>query len=126
MVKEIYSIGGFMFYSAKEIAEFKTQECEYWEQVKHLPLRKSGISLETYQDFLDYIDSLEKMPDICLEYSFDNASWYGYHTTVWVNGLEIRGIFGYHDSNDIKDHLVFEMVSQSKWSTMKVRQNLCR
>ena len=126
MVKEIYSIGGFYFYSAKEVAEFKTQEPEYWEEVKHLPLKKRGIQVETYQDFVDYIDSLQKMPDICLAYSFDNARWYGYTTTVWVNGLEVRGIFGYHDSNDIKDHLVFEMVSMSKWHGMKVRQNNCR
>ena len=126
MVKEIYSIGGFYFYSAKEVAEFKTQESEYWEEVKHLPLKKRGLKVDTYQDFVDYLDSLQKMPDICLAYSFDNARWYGYHTTVWLNGLEIRGIFGYHDSNNIEDHLVFEMVAMSKWHGMKIRQNNCR
>jgi len=126
MVKEIYSIGGFMFYSAKEVAEFKIQEPEYWQEVKHLPLKKSGIQVENYQDFVDYLNSLEKMPDICLAYSFDNARWYGYTTTVWCNGLEVRGIFGYHDSNNIKDHLVFEMVAMSKWRNLKIRQNNCR
>ena len=126
MVKEIYSIGGFYFYSAKEVAEFKTQEQEYWEEVKNLPLKKSGIKVETYQDFIDYLDSLEKQPDICLAYRFDNARWYGYTTTVWVNGLEVRGIFGYLESNNIEDHLVFEMVSLSKWKGMKVRRNCCR
>ena len=126
MVKEIYSIGGFYFYSAKEVAEFKTQETEYWEQVKHLPLKKRGISMESYQDFLDYLDSLEKEPDICLAYSFDNARGHGYYTTVWCNGLEIRGIFGYLDSDDIKEHLLFEMVALSKWKEMKIRQNYCR
>lgn len=126
MVKEIYSIGGFYFHSAKEVADFKTQESEYWEQVKHLPLKKRGLLIETYQDFVDYLDGLEKEPDICLAYSFDNARWYGYTTTVWVNGLEVWGIFGYLESNDIKDHLVFEITAMSKWSTMKVRQNNCR
>lgn len=126
MVKEIYSIGGFNFYSAKEVAEFKTQETEYWEQVKNLPLKKRGIKVDTYQDFVDYIDSLQKMPDICLAYTFDSARWYGYHTTVWINGLEVRGIFGYLESNNIDEHLVFEMVSLSKWRGMKIRQNNCR
>ena len=126
MVKEIYSIGGFYFYSAKEVAEFKTQEPEYWEEVKHLPLKKRGIQVETYQDFVDYIDSLEKMPDICLAYKYDNARGYGYYTTVWCNGLEIRGIFGYLESNNLEDHLVFEIMSLSKWKEIKIRQNYCR
>ena len=126
MVKDIYSIGGFLFYSAKEVAEFKEQEPEYWEEVKHLPLKKMGIKLDTYQDFVDYLDSLAKQPDICLAYSFDNARWYGYYTTLWVNGLEIRGIFGYHDSDNISDHLVFEILSLTKWSDIKIRQNYCR
>ena len=126
MVKEIYSIGGFMFYSAKELAEFKTREKEYWEEVKHLPLKKSGLQVKSYQDFVDYLDSLEKEPDICLSYKFDNVRWYGYCTTVWCNGLEIRGIFGYHDSDTIKDHIVFEIVGLSKWAGMKIRQNCCR
>ena len=126
MVKEIYSIGGFYFYSAKEVADFKTQESEYWEQVKHLPLKKRGIQVETYQDFLDYLDSLEKEPDMCLAYRPDTARGHGYYTAVWVNGLEVRGIFGYHDSDIISNHLVFEMLSLTKWSEMKIRQNYCR
>ena len=115
-----------MFYSAKEVAEFKTQEQEYWEEVKHLPLKKRGLVIENYPEFVDYLDSLEKEPDICLAYRFDNARWYGYYTTVYINGLEIRGIFGYHDSNNISEHFLFEMVSQSKWAGMKIRQNYCR
>lgn len=126
MVNEIYSIGGFMFYSAKELAEFKVQECEYWEQVKHLPLKKSGLQVTTYQDVVDYLDSLQKMPDICLAYRFDNARWYGYYTTVWIDGLEVRGVFGYHDSNDISQHLLFEIISMTKWAGMEIRQKCCR
>ena len=115
-----------MFYSAKEVAEFKLQETEYWEQVKHLPLKKVGLQVENLVDFLDYLDSLEKQPDICLTYRFDNARWYGYTTTVWVNHLEIRGIFGYLDSNNIEEHELFNIVAMSKWAGMKVRQNRCR
>ena len=126
MIKEIYSIGGFMFYSAKEVAEFKIQEEEEYNEVKHLPLKKSGLLIETYQDFVDYLDGLQEMPDICLAYSFDNARWYGFNTTVWCNGLEIRGIFGYHESSTIEDHLVFEIVGLSKWAGMEIRQNNCR
>ena len=115
-----------MFESAKDLADFKTNFQEYWEEVKHLPLKKVGLQVESYQDFLDYIDSLEKEPDICLAYKFDNARWYGYCTTVWCNGLEVRGIFGYLESNDIHKHIVFEIISMSKWKGLKVRQNLCR
>lgn len=126
MVKEIYSINGYNFYSAKELAEFKINYPNEWDSVKHCTLRKSALSIETYQDFVDYIDGLQKMPDICLAYKFDNARGYGYCTTVWCNGLEIRGIFGYHDSNDISKHLVFEIISMTKWKDMKIRQNCCR
>ena len=126
MVKEIYSIGGFMFYSAKEVAEFKIQEEEYYNEVKHLPLKKSGLLIETYQDFVDYLDSLQQKPDICLAYKADNARGYGYYTTLWCNNLEIRGIFGYHESDNIKDHMVFDVVAMSKWHGMEVRQNYCR
>ena len=127
MVKEIYSIGGFFFYSAKELAEFKfnTNYSSDWEIVKDKPLRLSGLCMQ-YDDFVDYLDSLQTQPDICLAYRADNARGYGYYTTLWVNGLQIHGIFGYHESDDINDHLVFEMVSQSKWAGMKVRQNYCR
>ena len=126
MVKEIYSIGGFYFYSAREVAEFKLQEPEYWQEVKNLPLKKRGLLIETYQDFVNYLDGLEKEPDICLDYRLDNERWYGYTTTVCCNGLEIRGIFGYLESNNIKDHLVFDMVAMSKWHGMEIRQNNCR
>lgn len=119
MVKEIYSLGGF---SAKELADFKVQEQEYWEHVYNLPLKKVGLQVDSYQDFLDYLDSLKQEPDICLAYRADNVRGYGYTTTVWCNGLEVRGIFGYHESEDIKDHLVFEIISQSKWSGMEIRQ----
>ena len=80
----------------------------------------------SYQDFVDYIDSLQQMPDICLAYRADNARGHGYYTTVWVNGLEIRGIFGDLDSDIISNHLVFEMISLTKWSDIKIRQNYCR
>ena len=126
MVKELYSCGCFTFDSAKELAEFKTNYPSDWEEVKNKPLRKSMIAVDNYNDFVDYIDSLQTMPDICLAYQADNARGHGYYTTVWCNGLEIRGIFGYLESNNIKDHLVFEMMSLSKWKGMKIRQNYCR
>ena len=126
MVKELYTLGGFCFYSAKELANFKIDFPEEWEQVKHLPLKKSGLQVTTYQDVVDYLDSLQKMPDICLAYKFDNARWYGYYTTVWINGLEVRGVFGYHESNDISQHLLFEIISMTKWAGMEIRQKCCR
>ena len=126
MVKEIYSCGCFNFTSAKDLADFKNNYPSDWEVVKNKPLRKSMIAVDNYNDFVDYIDSLQTMPDICLAYQADNARGHGYYTTVWCNGLEIRGIFGYHESDDIKDHLVFEMMSLSKWKETKIRQNYCR
>ena len=126
MVKEIYSCGCFNFESAKDLADFKNNYPIHWEEVKNKPLRKSMIAVDFYQDFVDYIDSLQVEPDICLAYRHDNARGHGYYTTVWINGLEIRGIFGYLESNNIKDHLVFEMVAMSKWKGMKIRTNLCR
>ena len=126
MVKEIYSLGGYNFYSAKELAEFKINYPSDWEVVKNSPLKLRGLCLTDYDDFVDYLDSLQTMPDICLAYRADNARGYGYYTTLWVNGLEIRGIFGYHESNNIDDHLVYEMVALSKWAGMKIRQNYCR
>ena len=126
MVKEIYSLAGFNFYSAKELAEFKTQFPSEWELVKNSPLKLRGLKVDNYQDFVDYIDSLGKMPDICLAYRADNARGHGYYTTLWLNGLEIRGVFGYHESDNIEDNFVFEMVAMSKWHGMKIRQNYCR
>ena len=126
MVNTIYSCGGYRFNSAKELAEFKTQFPEEWELMKDSPLRLSGLSMFSYQDFVDYIDSLQKEPDMCLAYRADNARGYGYYTTVWIDGLEIRGIFGYLESDNLKDHLVFEMMSLTKWSNTKIRQNYCR
>ena len=126
MVKELYSCGCFTFESAKDLADFKINYPNEWDSVKHCTLRKSALSIETYQDFVDYLDSLDKMPDICLTYKFDNVRWYGFNTTVWCNGLEIRGIFGYHESSTIEDHLVFEIVGLSKWAGMEIRQKLCR
>ena len=125
MVNTIYSLGGYRFNSANELAEFKIQFPEEWEAVKDRPLRLSGLSMD-YDDVVDYLDSLQKMPDICLAYRADNARGYGYYTTVWCNGLEIRGIFGYHESDDIDEHLVYEMISLSKWRGMKIRRNCCR
>ena len=126
MVNTIYSCGCFSFNSANDLAEFKINFPNEWEVVKNKPLRKSMLSMDNYQDFVDYLDSLQSMPDICLAYRADNARGYGYYTTIWCNSLEIRGIFGYHDSDNIKDHLVFEMMSLTKWSGMKIRTNLCR
>ena len=126
MVKELYSCGCFTFESAKDLADFKINYPNEWDSVKRFPLRKSTLKVDDLQDFLDYIDSLGKMPDICLAYRHDNARNYGYYTTVWCNGLEIRGIFGYLESEDLEDHLVFEMVAMSKWRNMKVRRNCCQ
>ena len=126
MVTEIYSLGGYYFYSAKELAEFKIQEPEYWESIKHLPLKKRGILIENYNEFVDYLDSLDKKPDICLTYHFDNARGYGLYTTLWCNSLEILGIFRYLESNNTKDHLVYDMIALSKWKGLKIRTNYCR
>ena len=125
MVKELYSCGCFTFESAKDLAEFKINFPSEWESVSNKPLKLSMIAVGTYQDFVDYIDSLQNL-DICLAYKSDRARGYGYYTTVWVNGIEIRGIFGYLESDNIDDHLVYEMVVLSKWKGLKVRQNYCR
>ena len=126
MVKEIYSLGGYIFYSAKELADFKINYPNEWDSIKNIPLKKSGIQMDELQDFVDYIDSLQDMPDICLAYRADNARGHGYYTTVWCNNLEIRGIFGYLESDDIREHLLFEMISLTKWKETKIRQNYCR
>ena len=126
MVKSIYSLGGYNFYSAKELAEFKINYPSDWEVVKTNPLRLKGLQIETYQDFVDYLDSLQEEPDLCLAYQSDRARGHGYYTTLWCNKLEIRGIFGYLESDNIDDHLVYEMVNLSKWKGLKVRTNYCR
>ena len=126
MVNTIYSLGGFNFTSAKDLADFKINFPNEWEVVKEKPLRLSILNMDSYQDFVDYLDSLQSMPDICLAYRADNARGHGCYTTVWCNGLEIRGIFGYHDSDIISNHLVYEMMSLSKWKETKIRQNYCR
>ena len=126
MVKEIYSLGGYYFYSAKELAEWKLQFPDEWEIIKDKPLKKRGLSMK-YNDFVDYLDSLQNTPDICLAYRADNARGHGYFTTVWINGLEIRGIFGYLDSDDLEEHYLFEMIAMSKkWNGLKIRTNYCR
>ena len=128
MVKEIYSLGGYCFYSAKDLADFKIQFPDEWELMKDSPLRLSGLSMSSYDDFPDYLDSLENMPDICLAYRADNARGHGLYTSLWINGLEVRGIFGYYES-DLISELVDEIdqfISQSKWAGMKIRTNLCR
>ena len=126
MVKELYSCGCYSFDSAKDLADFKINFPSYWEVVKNKPLKKSMLCMDSYQDFVDYIDGLQNQPDICLAYRADNARGYGYCTTVWCNGLEIRGIFGYLDSNHLEEHLVYEMIAMSKWHGLKIRQNCCR
>lgn len=126
MVNKIYSLGGFNFTSAKDLADFKINFPNEWEVVKEKPLRLSILNMDSYQDFVDYLDSLQSMPDICLAYRADNARGYGFYTTLWINGLEIRGIFGYLDSNALEEHLVYEMIAMSKWNGLKIRQNCCR
>ena len=127
MVKEIYSLGGYRFNSAKELAEFKIQFPVSWESMKDMPLKLRGLSMG-YDDFSDYLDSLKNMPDICLAYKPDNARGHGLYTTLWINHIEVRGIFGYYESDNIYELLdeVEQFVSQSKWAGMKIRTNLCR
>ena len=127
MVKEIYSCGGYKFDSVKSLAEFKTQFPEEWELIKDSPLKLSGLCM-SYDDFVDYLNSLQKMPDICLAYRRDNARGHGFYTSLWANGLEIRGIFGYYESNSIQELVdeVDDFISQSVWAGMKIRTNLCR
>ena len=116
-----------MFYSAKELAEFKIQFPKEWEAVKDRPLKLSGVCMD-YDDFVDYIDSLQSMPDICLAYRADNARGHGLYTTMWINGLEVRGIFGYYESDSIYELVdeVDQFISQSKWNGLKIRTNFCR
>jgi len=127
MVNKIYSCGGFNFTSAKDLADFKIQFPDEWETVKDSPLKLSGISM-SYDDFSDYLNSLKNMPDICLAYRQDRARGHGLYTTLWVDGLEIRGIFGYYESDNIYELVdeIDEFISQSKWVGMKIRQNYCR
>ena len=116
-----------MFHSAKELAEFKIQFTDEWESVKDSPLKLSGLSMR-YDDFVDYLNDLQNQPDICLAYRADNASGHGLYTTLWIGGLEIRGIFGYYASDDIYQLVdeVDQFINQSKWAGMKIRQNYCR
>lgn len=129
MVKEIYSLGSYIFYSAEALAEFKLNFPDDWEKVQNKPLKKTGIILESYQDFLDYLNSLNHCPDICIDYSSDVDRWEGYvdrwegyPTTVWCDNIEVRGIFVYQESLSLEEHWVFEIISQSKWSGMKIIQ----
>ena len=126
MVKEIYSCGCYIFESAKDLVEFKTLYPNNWDIIKDKALKLSILEMDDFQDFVDYLDSLRNMPDICLAYRADNARGHGYYTTVWCNNLEIRGIFGYHESDDISDHILHEIISLTKWAGMKIRQNNCR
>ena len=121
MVKEIYSLGGFMFYSAEALAEFKLNFPDDWEKVQNKPLKKTGIMIDSCQDFLDYLNSLNHCPDICIDYSADVYMEEFYHTTVWCDNIEVRGIFACQSIN-LEEHWVFEIISQSKWSGMKIIQ----
>ena len=122
MVKEIYSLGGFRFYSAEELAEFKLNFPDEWEKVQNEPLKKSGIMLKSSQDFLDYLNSLNHCPDICIDYTAGFGMCEGYPTTVWCDDLEVLGIFSYQESLTLAEHWVFKIVAQSKWSGMKLSQ----
>ena len=121
MVKEIYSLGGFMFYSAEALAEFKLNFPDNWEEVQNKPLKKTGIMLESCQDFLDYLNSLNHCPDICIDYTADDYMEEFYDTTVWCDNIEVRGFFACQPIN-LEEHWVFEIISQSKWSGMKIIQ----
>ena len=127
MVNKIYSLGGYNFHSAKDLADWKLNFPSDWEGVKNIPLRLSGISMQ-YDDFVDYLNSLQNMPDICLAYRADRARGHGLYTSLWINGLEIRGIFGYHDSDNVYKLVDFidQLINQSKWAGMKIRRNYCR
>ncbi len=122
MVKDLYSLDGYIFYSANDLAEFKLNFTDAWEQVKDKPLKKCGIVLKSHQDFLDYLNSLNHCPDIWIDYSAHGIMCEGYPTTVWCDNLEVRGIFQYQESLYLEDHWVFKIVSQSKWSGMKIWQ----
>ena len=111
-----------MFYSAEALAEFKLNFPDDWEKVQNKPLKKTGIMLESCQDFLDYLNSLNHCPDICIDYSADVDRWEGYPTTVWCDDIEVRGIFSYQKSLTLAEHWVFKIVTQSKWSGMKIIQ----
>ena len=118
MVKEIYSLGRYIFYSAEQLAEFKLNFPDEWEKVQNEPL----IMIESSQEFLDYLNSLNHCPDILIDYSPDGHMWEGYPTTVWCDDIEVCGIYSCQDSLTLADHWVFKIVSQSKWSGMKIWQ----
>ena len=122
MVKEIYSLGRYIFYSAEELAEFKLNFPDEWEEVQNEPLKKRGIRIDSYQDFLDYLDSLDHCPEICIDYSANGDRCEGYPTTVWCDGIEVRGIFSCQDSLILEEHWAFKIITQSKWSGMKIWQ----
>ena len=128
MVNKIYSLGGYNFHSAKELAEFKSNFPSDWEVVKDSPLHLSGLSMEEYQDFVDYLDNLPYMPDICLAYKVDRARGHGLYTSIWINALEIRGIFGYHNSDNVNGLVdeIDQLINQSKWAALKIRRHYCR
>ena len=128
MVNKIYSLNGYKFYSAKDLAEFKLNFPSDWEVVKDSPLKQSGLSMEYYNDFVDYLDSLQNMPDICLAYRPDRARGHGHYTSIWIDNLEIRGIFGYHDSDNVFELVdeIDQFINQSKWTGLKIRMNYCR
>ena len=86
----------------------------------------SELSMSSLQDFVDYIDSLQTTPDICLAYRADNARGHGLYTTIWVNHIEVQGIFGYLDSDNIKKHLIYEIITLSKWDGIEIRTKRCR
>ena len=123
MVKEVYSLGEYCFYSAKELAKFKIRFPYSWESVKDKPLKLSGLFMAYDDDLPDYLDSLEDQPDICLAYQPDDYHGYGFYTTLWINGLRVRGIFSYYESNSIHKlvDLIDQFISKSKWAGMKIR-----
>ena len=128
MVNTIYSCGGYRFESAKDLADFKIQFPDEWKLVKDSPLKLSGLYVSSYDELIDYLNSLQDMPDIYLAYQVDRARGYGFYTRLWVNGLEVNGIFGYYESNSILEMVdeVDQFVSQSKWNGLKIRTKLCR
>ena len=110
-----------MFDSVEALAEFKLNFPDDWEKVQNKPLKKTGIMIDSCQDFLDYLNSLKHCPDICIDYSADVDRWEGYPTTVWCDNIEVLGIFACQPIN-LEEHWVFEIISQSKWSGMKIIQ----
>ena len=72
---------------------------------------------------LNFLNSLEETPEICLSYSY-NVVGAGVYTQLRINNFLIEGACGY--TNYIDRSPICEVVYSSKWRGTPIRQRLCR